>query len=115
MVLYHHACIYQVNVTQVMLSAEHICKAASLERKSRRMMKMEKRSRSSHLMHLQVVVRGSHLGIQGTVGIRSVVFQTATLLQMGLQLLSAPPEEKGKITLLRMGAIHCSWDLTTYN
>lgn len=79
------------------------------------MMKMEKRSRSSHLMHLQVVVRGSHLGIQGTVGIRSVVFQTATLLQMGLQLLSAPPEEKGKITLLRMGAIHCSWDLTTFN
>lgn len=86
-----------------------------LKGSQRGMMKMEKRSRSSHLMHLQVVVRGSHLGIQGTVGIRSVVFQTATLLQMGLQLLSAPPEEKGKITLLRMGAIHCSWDLTTFN
>lgn len=65
-------------------------------------------------MHLQVVVRGSHLGIQGIMGIRSVVFQTATLLQVGLQLLSAPPEEKGKRKLLRMGAIHFSWDSTTF-
>lgn len=53
----------------------------------------EKKNSSSHLMHLQVGVRGPHLGIQG---ISSVVFQTATLLQVGLELLSAPPEEKGK-------------------
>lgn len=47
-------------------------------------------------MHLQVGVRGPHLGIQGVVGISSVVFQTATLLQVGLELLPAPPEEKEK-------------------
>lgn len=47
-------------------------------------------------MHLQVGVRGPQFGVQGIMGIRSVVFQTATLLQVGLELLSAPPEEKGK-------------------
>lgn len=47
-------------------------------------------------MHLQVGVRAPHLGIQGVMGVRSVVFQTATLLQVGLELLSASPKEKGK-------------------
>lgn len=45
-------------------------------------------------MHLQVGVRGPHLGFHGIMGISCVVFQTATLLQVGLELLSAPPEEK---------------------
>lgn len=53
----------------------------------------EKINSSSHLMHLQVGVRGPHLGIQG---IGSVVLQTAALLQVGLELLSAPPKEKEK-------------------
>lgn len=48
----------------------------------------------SHLMHLQVDVRLPHLGIQGIMRISSVVFQTATLLQVGLELLFAPPEGK---------------------
>lgn len=47
-------------------------------------------------MHLQVGVEISRLGIQGVMGISGVVFQTATLLQMGLELLSAPPTEKEK-------------------
>lgn len=42
------------------------------------------------LMHLQVGVRSPHLGIQGILRVSSVVFQTATLLQVGLELLSAP-------------------------
>lgn len=54
---------------------------------------LKAKNSSSHLMHLQVGVRGPHLGIQG---ISSVVFQTATLLQVGLELLSAPPKEKEK-------------------
>lgn len=45
-------------------------------------------------MHLQVGIRDPHLGFQGILGISGVVFQTATLLQVGLQLLPAPPEEK---------------------
>jgi len=45
-------------------------------------------------MHLQVCVRDSHLGLQGIVGISGIVFQTATLFQVSLELLSAPPEEK---------------------
>lgn len=45
-------------------------------------------------MHLQVDVRRPHLGIQGIMRISSVVFQTATLLQVGLELLFAPPEGK---------------------
>lgn len=45
-------------------------------------------------MHLQVDVRLPHLGIQGIMRISSVVFQTATLLQVGLELLFAPPEGK---------------------
>lgn len=42
------------------------------------------------LMHLQVGVETSRLGVQGVMGISGVVFQTATLLQVGLELLSAP-------------------------
>lgn len=45
-------------------------------------------------MHLQVDVRRPHLGIQGIMRISGVVFQTATLLQVGLELLFAPPEGK---------------------
>lgn len=48
----------------------------------------------AHLVHLQVVVGGPHLGLQGVLGVCRVVFQTATLLQMSLELLSAPPAWK---------------------
>lgn len=42
-------------------------------------------------MHPQVGVEVPRLGVQGVLGISSVVLQTATLLQVGLELLSAPP------------------------
>lgn len=42
-------------------------------------------------MHLQVDVRRPRLGVQGVVGIGGVVLQAAALLQVGLELLSAPP------------------------
>lgn len=45
-------------------------------------------------MHLQIGVHGPHLGIQGVVGISRVVFQSAALLQVGLELLSAPPVDE---------------------
>lgn len=48
-------------------------------------------------MHLQVDVRRPHLGIQvWVVGISGVVLQAATLLQVGLELLSAPPTGRDK-------------------
>ena len=52
-----------------------------------------------YLVHLQVGVRGPRLGVQcimGVMGVSGVVLQTATLLQVSLELLSAPPEEKEK-------------------
>lgn len=56
----------------------------------------KKEKTGSYLMHLQVGVGSPHLRFQGIVGISSVVFQTATLLQMGLELLSAPPKQEEK-------------------
>lgn len=68
---------------------------------------------SSHLVHLQVGVRRPHLVIQGIMGISSVVFQTTTLLQVGLELLSAPPKEKEikhKWNLFQEHFDHCQLD-----
>lgn len=46
----------------------------------------------NHLMHLQVGVWDPHLGFQKIDGIGCVAFQTATFLQVGLELLPAPPK-----------------------
>lgn len=43
-------------------------------------------------MHGHVDVGRPHLGLQSIVGVNSVVFQAATLLQMGLEFCSASPE-----------------------
>lgn len=54
-------------------------------------------SSNNHLVHLQVDVRRPHLGVQvWVVGISGVVLQAAALLQVGLELLSAPPTGRDK-------------------
>lgn len=53
-------------------------------------------------MHGHVDVRRPHLGLQSIVGINSVVFQAATLLQMGLELRSASPENGKKRKIKEM-------------
>lgn len=48
-------------------------------------------------MHLQVDVGGPRLGVRwGVVGIGGIVLQAATLLQVGLELLTAPPAGQGE-------------------
>lgn len=48
-------------------------------------------------MHLQVDVGRPRLGVRwGVVGIGGVVLQAATLLQVGLELLTAPPAGQGE-------------------
>lgn len=53
-----------------------------------------KRSSNIHLMHPQVDVRRPRLGVLGILGVGRVVFQSATLLQVGLELLSASPGDR---------------------
>lgn len=48
-------------------------------------------------MHLQVDVGGPRLGVRwGVVGIGGIVLQAAALLQVGLELLTAPPAGQGE-------------------
>lgn len=48
-------------------------------------------------MHLQADVGGPRLGVRwGVAGIGGVVLQGATLLQVGLELLTAPPAGQGE-------------------
>lgn len=55
-------------------------------------------------MHLQVDVGGLGLAICWAVlSIGSVVLQAATLLQVGLQLLTAPPAGQGEKTKQEKG------------
>lgn len=60
------------------------------------MSRRKRRNGGGHLVHLQVGARDPRLGIQGILGVGRIVLQTATLFQMGLELLPAPPEQKGK-------------------
>lgn len=56
-----------------------------------------RRSGGRHLVHLQVDVGGPRLGVRwGVVGIGGIVLQAATLLQVGLELLTAPPAGQGE-------------------
>lgn len=55
------------------------------------------RSGGRHLMHLQVDVGGLRLAVcWAVVSIGGVVLQGATLLYVGLQLLTAPPAGQGE-------------------
>lgn len=64
---------------------------------SKRRLRRTNGKSNNHLMHLQVDVRRPHLGVQvWVVGISGVVLQAAALLQVGLELLSAPPTGRDK-------------------
>lgn len=56
-----------------------------------------RRSGGRHLVHLQVDVGGLGLAVcWGVVSVGGVVLPAATLLQVGLQLLTAPPAGQGE-------------------